>query len=62
MSPFLHTWNRFQEGFYSAQEGVTVVLSWHFDFYCNDGYPVDGRTIIMVLGRLESAVRWYVMM
>ena len=38
-----------QEGFfYSAQEGVTIVLSWHFDFHRNDGYPVDGRAIITI--------------
>lgn len=38
----------FQEGFYSAQEGVNIVLSWHLDFYCHDGSIVDGRVIITI--------------
>ena len=27
--------------------GHTIVLSWHFDFYCNDGYPVGDKAIIV---------------
>ena len=27
--------------------GDTIVLSWHFDFYCNDDYPVGDKAIIV---------------
>ena len=43
----------FQKGFYSAQEKVTIVLTKHFDYLCNDDCLVGGRTTITTLGDLQ---------
>lgn len=40
----------FQEGFYSAQEKATLVLTKHFDILWNNDCPVGDRTIIIALG------------
>ena len=38
-----------QEGFYSAEENVTIVLTEHFNLLCNDDCLAGGRTIITAL-------------
>ena len=40
----------FKKGFYSAHEKAAIVLSKHFDLFCNDDYPTGGRAIITALG------------
>ena len=44
-----------EEGFHSAQEKTTIVLTKHFDFLCNDDYPASGRAIITALGGWQVA-------
>ena len=39
-----------EEGFYSAQEKATLVLTKHFDLFCNDDYLAGDRAIITTLG------------
>ena len=38
------------EGFYNVKESVIVVLTRHFDSYCNDDCLTGGWVIITVLG------------
>ena len=40
----------FLKGFYSDEESVTVVLTKHFDFLCNDDCFVGSGVIITFLG------------
>ena len=40
----------FLEGFYSAKESATVVLTKHFNFPYNDDCFVGGKVIITILG------------
>ena len=40
----------FLEGFYSAKENITIVLTKHFDLLYNDDCLAGGRAIITVLG------------
>lgn len=39
-----------EEGFYSTQEKATIVLTKHFNLFCNDDYLANGKTIITTLG------------
>ena len=52
----------FRRTFYSAQEKATVVLSRHFDLFCNDGYHGGDRALITILGGWQvplKVVPWW---
>lgn len=38
------------EGFYSAEENATIVLTKHFELLYNDDCHAGGRAIITILG------------